>query len=63
VHELGREGRNEEFLEKMKELEKEGECYFEKRHVQFEVKDVVAFLTSADGATEQVPTQGTIVLD
>ena len=28
------------FFFKDEELEKEGECYFGKRHVQFEVKDV-----------------------
>ena len=47
VHELRRErGRREGlilfffFFFKDEELEKEGGCYFGKRHVQFEVKDV-----------------------
>jgi len=50
VHKLRRERRRREglsififflfFFFKDEELEKEGECYFGKRHVQFEVKDV-----------------------
>jgi hypothetical protein len=63
LEEREKTGKSQQFLEDMRELEKDGGCYFRKKNVNFEVKDVVAFLTSADGVAAQVPTLGVIVVD